>query len=107
MMKYIIAVLGALLICALCGAKALYDSRAAVVVSLNEAIAARSAAEGLLGDVRTQVQREKARADANRSLLRNALKENAEWAAAATPPAVVDSLCQPPAKCSRSPGSVR
>jgi len=100
----------AVLLLALCGSlwgiKAMSESRAAMVVSLNEAKQRQSEAEAKTSRIQVQVQYEKARADANRSLLRNALKENDAWARAAVPPAVADSLCRKPAVCSPAPGSV-
>lgn len=88
------------------GLQLMSESRSAMVVSLNDAIAARSAAEAKTDRIQVQVQRETARADANRSLLRNALKKNDEWARAAVPVDVTDSLCRKPAVCSPAPGSV-
>lgn len=100
----------AVLIVALSGAlwavSELRDSRAAMVVSLHEAKQAQSEAEAKTSRIQVQVQREKARADANRSLLRNALKENEAWAAGRTPPAVADSLCRKPAVCAPAAGEV-
>lgn len=101
----------AVLIVALSGAlwavSELRDSRAAMVVSLNDAIQAKSEAEAKTSRIQAQVQREKARADANRSLLRNALKNNAEWAARPVPPDVADSLCRKPAVCAPAAGGVQ
>lgn len=110
MTKYLFGAI-ALLSLALCGAlygvKALHDDNTAIVVSLHEAKQAQSDAEAKTSRIQTQVQYEKARADANRSLLRNALKKNDEWARAPVPVDVADSLCQPPAKCSPAAGTVR
>lgn len=109
MTKYLIIAL-AILTVALGGslwyAKALHDSNAAMVVSLHEAKEAVAVAQARTAQIQVQVQRETARANANRSLLRNALKENDEWARGATPPAVADSLCRKPAVCSPAPGGV-
>jgi hypothetical protein len=52
--------------------------------------------------VQKSVARESARADANKRLLRNALKENAEWAAGRVPKSVADSLCKR-GLCARDP----
>ena len=108
--KYLIAAVVALVVAlsgALYGAKVLYDSRAGMAIALESAQAALSSQKALTERIQTQVQREKTRADANRTELRNALKENAEWASGRTPPAVADSLCKPPARCSPAAGTVR
>jgi hypothetical protein len=100
----------AVLLLALCGSlyglKVMSESRAAMVVSLHAAKQAQSEAEAKTSRIQVQVQREKARADANRSLLRNALKQNEEWARAPVPPAVADSLCRDGAVCSSAAGTV-
>jgi hypothetical protein len=109
MNQYLIAAvvaLGLALSGALWAVSELRDSRAAMVVSLNEAKEDLAASQARTNEIQVQVQREKTRADANRSLLRNALKENEKWAAGAVPPAVADSLCRKPAVCSRDPASV-
>lgn len=102
-----VVALGLALSGALWAVSELRDSRAAMVVSLNEAIQAKGAAEAKTSRIQAQVQHEKARADANRSLLRNALKENEAWASGAVPPAVADSLCRKPAVCAPAAGTVR
>ena len=101
-----VVALGLALSGALWAVSELRDSRAAIQVSLYEANLQLAQAQATTARIQVQVQREKARADANRRLLRNALKENDAWARGAVPPAVSDSLCQPPARCSAAAGTV-
>lgn len=99
------------LVLALCGSLyALSLSRETVAsmgVQVSDLSNRLEAQQRLTADIQVQVQAETARANANRMELRNALKENREWAAGRTPAAVADSLCKPPARCSPAPSTVR
>lgn len=66
----------------------------ATEVQLAESQAALLGAQERITLIQKSVAREAARADANKRLLRNALKENAEWAAGRVPKSVADSLCK-------------
>lgn len=108
--KYLIAailVLMTALAGALYGLKAQHTTLTNMKVSLDGEKSLRIEAEARTARIQVQVGAEKARADANRSLLRNALKENAEWARGAVPASVADSLCHKPAVCSPAASTVR
>lgn len=110
MMKYLIAAivaLGVALAGSLYGLKAAHEQLGGMTVALESAQAALRSQVELTGRIQTQVQREKTRADANRLELRNALKNNAEWAARPVPADVSGSLCKPPAVCPANAGTVR
>lgn len=110
MTKYLVGAIGVLLLAlgvALWGLSLSRETVASMSVQVGELSRRLEAQQALTARVQTQVAKEKARADANRLELRNALKENRGWADAPVPPAVVDSLCKPPAKCAGSPTGVR
>lgn len=110
MTKYLVAAIAALLFAlgvALWGLSLSRETVASMSVQVGELSSRLEAQQALTARVQTQVAKEKARADANRLELRNALKENREWADSPVPPAVVDSLCKPPASCPSQPRSVR
>lgn len=110
MTKYLVGAIGVLLVAlaaALWGLSLSRETAASMSVQVGELSARLEAQQALTARVQTQVAKEKARADANRLELRNALKENRGWADAPVPPAVVDSLCKPPAKCAGGPAGVR
>ncbi len=89
------------------GLKVAHEELGGMTVALESAQAALTSQKALTDRIQTQVQREKTRADANRLELRNALKNNAEWAARPVPADVSGSLCKPPAMCSQQPAQVR
>lgn len=110
MTKYLIAAIVALAVAlagALYGLKAAHEELGGMSVALESAQAALTSQKALTDRIQTQVQREKARADANRMELRNALKNNAEWAARPVPTDVAGSLCKPPAVCPANGAGVR
>lgn len=110
MTKYLIiavAVLVALLGGSLYGLKATRDTLALTNLQLDSYKAALVASQALTARVQTLVVKEKTRADANRLELRNALKNNADWAARPVPADVAGSLCKPPAKCASGTPAVR
>jgi len=110
MTKYLfiaIAVLVVALAGSLYGLKATRATLASTTLALESSQAALTSSQALTARIQTQVSQEKTRADANRQELRNALKENREWADRSVPPAVSGSLCKPPAQCSPGAGTVR
>jgi len=109
MLKYVSIAAGVLLLCllaALYGLKLSRETVASMSIQVEELSQRLEASQRLTARVQTQVAKEKLRADANRQELRNALKENREWADRPVPPAVADSLCKPPARCSPAAGGV-
>ena len=117
MIKYLwiaVVVLVVALAGSLYGLKATRATLAGTTLALESSQAALASSQELTKRIQAQVGKEKARADANRQELRNALKNNREWADARTPADVAGSLCKPPAHClpgnaagSDSPGRVR
>ncbi|WYW03438.1 Rz-like spanin [Pseudomonas phage vB_PpuP-Konnatiik] len=108
--KYLIAAIALLLVLlagSLYGLKATRETLAGTRVALESSQAALVVQQALTARIQTSVAKEKARADANRMELRNALKNNAAWSAAPVPPDVVGSLCKPPAQCSPAARTVR
>ncbi|WYW04309.1 Rz-like spanin [Pseudomonas phage vB_PpuP-Kurepalu-1] len=103
MTKYLVSAIGVLLVALLAALYGLSLSRetvASMSVQVTELSQRLEASQRLTADIQKQVAKETARANANRQELRNALKANQAWADAPVPPAVRDSLCKPPAKCS-------
>lgn len=76
------------------GAYEQHQVLSATRVQLTEATAQLLGAQERIVTIQKQVVAQTARADANKRLLRNALKENAEWAAGRVPESIRDSLCQ-------------
>lgn len=76
------------------------ETVASMSVQVEELSQRLEASQRRTATIQKQVAKETARANANRQELRNALKANQAWADAPVPPAVRDSLCKPPAKCS-------
>ena len=96
-----------LLFCAVSyGAYEQYQTLSATRVQLTTTTAELLGAKERIVLIQKQVQAEMARADANKRLLRNALKENAEWAAGRVPKSVADSLCKRGLCASGSPTAV-
>lgn len=110
MQKYLIGAVVVLIVAlagALYGLKATRDTLAGTTIALESSQAALISQRALTVTIQARVQAEKTRADANRQELRNALKENAEWAAGRVPAAVARSLCKPPARCVPDARTVR
>lgn len=110
MTKYLVATIAALVVAlgvALWGLSLSRETVASMSVQVGELSSRLEAQQALTARVQAQVSKEKARADANRLELRNALKENREWADRPVPPAVRDSLCKPPARCAPASTGVR
>lgn len=97
----------ALLFCAVSyGAYQQYQTLSATRVQLSETTASLLGAQERITLIQKQVAAQSARADANKRLLRNALKENAEWAAGRVPKSITDSLCKRGLCASGSPAGV-
>lgn len=110
MTKYLVGAIGVLLVAlaaALWGLSLSRETVASMSVQVGELSSRLEAQQALTARVQTQVTKEKARADANRLELRNALKENREWADARVPDSIRDSLCKPPARCAPAAPGVR
>lgn len=83
------------------------DKVASTEAQVSSLTAQLGASQALTARIQKQVTAANTKAAKAQQELRNALKENAEWAAGAVPPAVSGVLCQPPAKCAASPTGVQ
>lgn len=101
-----VAVLVVALAGSLYGLKATRANLANTTLALESSQLALASSQELTKRIQAQVVKEKTRADANRQELRNALKNNREWADARTPADVAGSLCKPPAQCAQGAGTV-